>query len=157
MSYVDRNLMAGEHIVYRTRLHWILFLGPLIATLFLVIGGIAVLPRPDYRPEGLILVGLGLLAGILLMSRFITYRASEFAVSNKRVIIKVGVFRQHSTEILLTKIEAIGVDQPLLGRLFGFGTITVGGTGGTEEVFEQINAPLTFRRNVHEQTGVSRS
>jgi hypothetical protein len=28
MSYVDRNLMTGEKVVYRTRPHWILFLGP---------------------------------------------------------------------------------------------------------------------------------
>jgi hypothetical protein len=33
--------------------------------------------------------------------------------------------------LLLQKIEGIGVDQGLLGRIFGDGTITVAGVGGT--------------------------
>ena len=30
MSYVDQNLMSGESVIYRTRLHWIIFLAPMV-------------------------------------------------------------------------------------------------------------------------------
>jgi len=42
----------------------------------------------------------------------------------------------------------VGVDQTLGGRLLGFGTITVTGTGGTKEEFDRIADPLEFRRQV---------
>jgi hypothetical protein len=51
----------------------------------------------------------------------------------------------------LAKIESISVDQSLAGRMFGFGTIVVRGTGGTPEPFATIAHPLEFRRRVQEQ------
>jgi len=56
-------------------------------------------------------------------------RTSEFAVTNKRVLIKTGLVRRHSLETLLSKIESIGVAQSILGRILGFGTIVISGNG----------------------------
>jgi len=53
-----------------------------------------------------------------------------------------------SVELLLNKIEAIAVDQSLVGRMFGYGNIVVTGSGGTREAFSQIQSPLEFRRAV---------
>jgi hypothetical protein len=72
-------------------------------------------------------------------------------VTDKRVLIKLGLIGRDSLETLLTKIEAIGVDQDIRGRLFNYGTITVIGTGGTHEAFPQIAAPMEFRRQVQAQ------
>jgi uncharacterized membrane protein YdbT with pleckstrin-like domain len=82
---------------------------------------------------------------------FINYSTSEFAVTNKRVLVKVGWIRRHSIETLLTKVEGIGVNQGILGRILGYGTIVVTGTGGTKEPFHKIDAPLEFRKRVQEQ------
>ena len=43
------------------------------------------------------------------------------------------------------------VEQGLAGRLFGYGTITLTGTGGTHERFEKIADPMRFRKQVQEQ------
>ena len=76
---------------------------------------------------------------------------SEFAVTNKRVIIKVGWIRRRSLETLLTKVEGIEVNQGIWGRVFDYGTIVITGTGGSKETFARIGAPLLFRRKVQEQ------
>jgi uncharacterized membrane protein YdbT with pleckstrin-like domain len=73
-------------------------------------------------------------------------------VTTKRVIIKVGLVRRRSVELLLRQVEAIRVEQGILGRILGYGTIIVGGTGGTAEPFSEIAAPLEFRRQVQMQS-----
>jgi uncharacterized membrane protein YdbT with pleckstrin-like domain len=89
---------------------------------------------------------------IIGVERWIRFSASEFAVTNRRVLIKVGVIRRHSVELLLEKVEGIGIEQSMTGRLLNFGSIIVTGTGGTKETFHEISAPLEFRRQV--QAGV---
>ena len=56
---------------------------------------------------------------------------------------------------MLGKVEAVGVDQGLLGRVLNFGTITVTGTGGTQEQFQRIAAPLEFRKHVQAEAVAS--
>jgi uncharacterized membrane protein YdbT with pleckstrin-like domain len=77
---------------------------------------------------------------------------SEFAVTNRRVIIKVGLVSRKTVELKLDKVESIGVDQTIPGRIFGYGTIVVRGTGGTNEPFRGIARPLDFRKAVNEAT-----
>jgi uncharacterized membrane protein YdbT with pleckstrin-like domain len=74
---------------------------------------------------------------------------SEFAVTNRRVIIKVGLISRRTVELKLEKIESIGVNQSILGRIFGYGTIVVNGTGGTNEPFRGLARPLDFRKAVN--------
>lgn len=83
----------------------------------------------------------------------IDYRTSEFAVTNKRVIMKMGWISRRVLELNLHKIESVNVDQSLLGRLLGYGTITVIGTGGTRETFERLAHPVAFRKAFQEQEG----
>jgi uncharacterized membrane protein YdbT with pleckstrin-like domain len=52
---------------------------------------------------------------------------------------------------LLNKVESIQVNQDILGRILGYGSITVSGTGGTKDPFHKIDAPLEFRKKVQEQ------
>jgi uncharacterized membrane protein YdbT with pleckstrin-like domain len=42
------------------------------------------------------------------------------------------------------KIENVDVDQSLLGRIFGYGTVLVRGTGGSLEPINNIGDLLTF-------------
>jgi uncharacterized membrane protein YdbT with pleckstrin-like domain len=145
MSYIDSNLLEGERVVFRTRLHWLLFLGPVLLTIIVLFPIACLLASGTWRSYAWIPFGLGLL---IIFSAFIKRKSSDFAVTNKRIMMKVGVFRMRSIELLLSKVEAIVVDQSLLGRIFGFGNIMVTGSGGTKETFSHIQAPLEFRRAV---------
>src|ERR1035437_698856 len=57
--------------------------------------------------------------------------ATEMAVTNKRVIVKTGLANRRTIELLLTRIESIAVEEPAMGRVLGFGTVIVRGTGGS--------------------------
>ena len=77
---------------------------------------------------------------------------SEFVVTNRRVIIKQGLVQRRTLELNLQKVESIGVSQGFWGRVFGFGSLEVIGTGGTKEIFHAIADPLAFRHAVQEAT-----
>lgn len=148
MSYVDKNLMEGEEVVYRARLHpivysWAILVG-LVAVALIVVGVSTV------ALDWVVWVGVPVLviAVVLWFVRWVKVRTSEFAVTSKRILIKVGLVRRHSLELLLGKVEGIGVDQDVMGRLLGYGTIVVTGTGGTKEAFKDIARPMEFRRQV---------
>ncbi|HEX4150764.1 MAG TPA: PH domain-containing protein [Steroidobacteraceae bacterium] len=141
MSYVERNLLPNEEITYRARLHRAIYILPDCILAVAVLVGLA--------GGGWIAAGVVAVIGILsFIPPWIRASSSEFAITNKRVLIKVGLVRRHSLELLLSKVEGIGVDQTVLGRILGYGTITVSGVGGTKESFRMISSPLEFRRQV---------
>lgn len=76
--------------------------------------------------------------------------SDEFVVTNKRVIVKTGIFSRYTLEMNLNKIESVNVDQSIFGRMFGYGTITIIGTGGTKESFTDIGRPTEFRKHFQE-------
>lgn len=141
MGYVDSNLLPNEHVTYRARLSRIIYLFP---TCVLIVAVIVALAGGGWIAGGI----LGLIGLVLMVPPWIRSISSEFAVTNKRVLVKVGLVRRHSLELLLPKVEGIGVDQGIVGRILGYGTITVSGTGGTREAFRMIAKPLEFRRQV---------
>ncbi len=149
MSYIDGNLLPGEQVVFRTRLHWKLLVGPLLFAIITFLPVAWMITRGMWNNLVLLVPGLGLL---VLLAALIRRQSSEFAVTTKRVMMKGGVFSTRSVELLLSKIEAIAVHQSLGGRLFGYGDIVVTGSGGTEEAFSNIQAPLELRRAVQSVT-----
>jgi hypothetical protein len=88
---------------------------------------------------------------VVAVPAFIRRSSSVFAVTNKRVVVKVGLVRRHSTEILLRQVEGITVDQGIMGRILDFGTIVIEGTGSDRTPYRGIGAPLKFRLAVQEQ------
>lgn len=150
MGFVESNLLPNETIVYETRLHPVIYT-PAVVALLLGLGTLGVCAATAGGDSGfLVLLALMIVvvAAGLALSAWINTKASEFAVTNRRVLVKVGWLRRDSFEIVLPKVEGIGVDQGLLGRLFNFGTIDVRGTGGSRERFANIAAPLEFRKQV---------
>jgi uncharacterized membrane protein YdbT with pleckstrin-like domain len=149
VGYVERHLLPSERVLYKTRLHWVAFLKPAV----IVLAGLvlsAVIRRLWLDPPWLWLVGLVLVAvgaGSWFV-RFVEVMTSEFAVTTTRLIFKVGLVARYTTELLLSKVESIGVTQTLPGRLLNYGDLTVTGTGGAREVFRRVADPIGFRNHV---------
>ena len=126
MKYISKNLLPGESIVYRAKRHWMLYsisaLISLLAVWFLLFGAEACL-------FGLILILLLVIPFSILT--YLDIKTSEFVVTNKRVIVKVGVIRRYSLELLLSKIEGLRIEQGILGRIFDYGTVVASGTGSS--------------------------
>jgi len=144
MSYTESQLLPGERIKYQAHLHWLPFVP---AYLLGGIGVAAALAGVVLETWWLAILGLVVAVPIFLWA-YITQTTSEFSITDRRVVIKVGFIRRRTSETMLTKIETIGVEQSFLGRLVDIGTIVVMGTGGTQESFRNIANPLEFRRQV---------
>lgn len=160
MSYIEKNLIPGERVVYKTGLHWIVLLGPGLAALIFTVSGIALIvhaissSKADPNSATLFAwLGLALLvlAGVCLVAGHFARSATEMSVTNKRVVIKVGVLTRTTYELLLPKVESISVEESVLGRILGYGTVILRGTGGTPEPFLRVGHPLEFRRQVQQQ------
>ena len=139
MGYIESNLLPDETIVYKAKLHWVVFWKSIA---LIILGVIFLLIQPIIAA---IVIPIGVLA---LLSPLVDYATSEFGVTNKRVIIKVGFLRRRTLELLLRHVEAISVDQTVSGRMLNFGSVTLTGTGGVREAFDNISKPLEFRRRI---------
>ena len=128
-SYVDSNLLSGETVLYRGHISkW--SLAPLI-----LLGVV------------LLVIGVGL---IFLVWAWISYKTTEFAVTDKRIIAKTGLISRNTVEMFLDKVESLNVEQSVPGRIFDYGTVTIRGTGATSEAINNISAPLLLRKHFME-------
>ena len=151
MNYVQRVLQPDEKVIYATRLHWLIYLK---AILLLILALVCLVLASGASEPGIAIslwigaavLGLfGLLSGI---SAFIQQAATELVLTDRRVIYKTGVFKRHTMEMNRSKVETVGVDQSVLGRLLNYGTVIVRGTGGSFEPIRHIEDPLTFRNHI---------
>ena len=161
MSYVEKNLIAGEEVVFQTRHHWIVMLGSFVGGVALDVAGalglIHLLTQQQEmaasgRTAALLGAAMAVIAGSLLtLYGTMKRNATEMVVTNKRVIVKTGILTRKTFEMLLSRIESIGVEEPMWGRMLGYGTVTLRGVGGTPDEFDLIARPLEFRSHVQEQ------
>jgi uncharacterized membrane protein YdbT with pleckstrin-like domain len=151
MSYVEKNLIAGETLVYKTGVHWSVLFWPFVLVVILAAGGVYCLGWGTFAGKieiGTLLLGVAFVYALFaIMKR----NATEIAVKNRRVIIKTGMAARRSLEIMLQKVESIGVEESGWGRILGYGTMMIHGTGGTPEPFRKIAHPSEFRKRVQEQ------
>jgi uncharacterized membrane protein YdbT with pleckstrin-like domain len=152
MRYVRRVLQPGETIVYATKLHWLIYLQTILLLIAcLIIAGAALLTS-DNQSITLALEIAAIIFAVLAMATglraFIRRATTELAVTDHRVIYKSGLLSRHTIEMNRDKVESVDVDQSLLGRIFGYGTVIVRGTGGSLEPMRNIGDPLTFRSHI---------
>lgn len=151
MRYVEANLLNGETVEHVSHLHWKVYIAPLFLAVCLFTIGIVVLVS-KYTIFGLILF---IFSSLLAYTPYLIVNNSEFAVTNKRVIIKLGILKTRSLELFLSKIEGITVNQGVFGNMFNFGDIIITGSGGTKEMFSGIQSPLDFRKAVQQATDIN--
>jgi membrane protein YdbS with pleckstrin-like domain len=161
MTYVTSNMVPGETLIYETRLHWIVMLGHLVVgCLLLGVPGVLLLAyaasHTSMDSTDLHVMEAGgvalLAAGLIVILIGVTRRnATEMAVTNHRVVIKKGLLSRKTIEMLLNKVESIEISEAAVGRMLGYGTIVIIGTGGTTEPFHKMAHPLEFRSHVQQQ------
>ena len=147
MSYIESQLLPGEVIKYRGHLHRSLFAPAFIFAVLAILALLIALEAGDWP----VFYALAASAVVAYIWAQIIYTTSEFAVTNKRVVIKVGWLRRRTVETMLSKVEGINVDQSFVGRMLGYGSIIITGTGGSQEPFRNIGSPFEFRRQVQAQ------
>lgn len=148
---VTKASSEPETVIHKEHIHWAMFINPVI---LLVLGVLTMLPGflerdlSTFICVGAPFVALALLAMLRLV---IVYFTHEFVLTNKRIVIKTGLLSRNTFEVLLTKVEGIGVSQPLFGRIFGYGSIVITGTGGAKQIFRGMKKPVEFRELIEAQ------
>ncbi len=151
MSYVEDNLIDGEKLIFKTGVHWTVLFWPFVLVAVVLGGGIAIWVVGRF--VGKIELGTLLVASALVYCLYAVMRrnATEIAVTSRRVIVKTGMVDRRSLEIMLPNVESIGIDEPFWGRILGYGSVVIHGTGGTPDPFRKIAHPAAFRKHVQEQ------
>lgn len=146
MSYLSQVLQPDEEVLAIGHMHWIVYFRG-IALLLLALG-CWFLQAPEgiiqlaFRGLGLVLAAYGFLS---LTASWIEKWTTEVAVTDRRVIHKRGLIRRETGEMNMDKVESVVVDQSILGRILGYGSIVVRGTGAGIEGLHHISDPLTLR------------
>jgi hypothetical protein len=164
MSYIERNLLENEQIVRQGHRHWIVFVWPII---WLTIGLILLMPNVvklgvDIIPVQFVslinvtvfqkLIFLPFLLGMVTgIGAVLNYFVSEIALTNIRVLMKIGLIKRVSIEIPLRNVATIRVVQGLWGRLFNYGTIEICDVGNVCLIFRRLVEPVLFRSEIEEE------
>jgi uncharacterized membrane protein YdbT with pleckstrin-like domain len=123
MSYIEQSLSAGEKIEGLFKLHWTAWI-PVWLWALLVI----TLPIALYV--------------------FLRLKYQEQGVTNKRVVLKKGIVSRQTEEMKLKSIETVEIDQGVMGRMLGFGTVKVTGRGLSDILFKCIDDPMGVKRMI---------
>ena len=158
MSYIDQSLGDGETVIARARFPWFYgvsawssFLIPLVLLVFLYWEASQHPPIDSSNTYflGMCLVALWLVYGLYTGIRMMVIRATtEIGVTSHRFVEKRGVFSMKTSEIALPNIEGVKVNQSFLGRIFGYGTVKIEGTGVDATTTPEIADPVGFVRAI---------
>lgn len=150
-GYVDKALVEGEHVIARAYYHWINWFWPVMAVLIpLAIQIVSwTLVELEHR-EWLNYLTLGLLVmgALYFLWEFIRMNETEVAVTDRRFIRKTGWISRDTSEIELRSVEEVNLKQTILGRILGYGTITIRGTGAGIVTSPGISRPKVFQKAI---------
>jgi uncharacterized membrane protein YdbT with pleckstrin-like domain len=128
VSYIEDSLSAGEKVEALFKLHWFAWV-PMYLWLIL----------------GIVTFGL---TWLVALYEFLRLKFIEQGVTNKRVVLKKGIFSRKTEEMKLASIETVEINQGVWGRIFGFGTIKVTGRGISDVVYKGIDDPMAVKRQI---------
>jgi membrane protein YdbS with pleckstrin-like domain len=156
MGYADKNLAPGETILYRARYHWIIYRFTIVLLILgAALGAAALYARKSQagdevgRPVAILAAAFVVVALIAYLVRRFRSSLDEFVVTNRRVIRKVGFYAREIQQAPLEKIQDITVEQGVLARMLGYGTVIV--ETASEKgmlVFPSIASPDSLRNHV---------
>jgi len=150
-SYIDKALVEGETVIARAHYHWLNWVVPSLALLVPVLlqilswiyVGSGTRAWLNYITIGLIIAG-----GIYCLWQVIRIRATEIAVTDRRFIHKTGWIGRNTAEIELRSIEEVGLKMTVMGRIFGYGTLTIRGTGAGIVESKGLDDPKVFQKAI---------
>jgi uncharacterized membrane protein YdbT with pleckstrin-like domain len=147
MSYIKHVLQPGETVRYQGSTHWMLYFPAILLTAAGIV--ILILTRGAPQPYGVLLTIACFLVAVILAVRAWWLRwNTEIAVTDRRVIYVHGFFDRQSVEVHMNQVESVDVDQTLLGRLFGYGDVTIHGTGNTYDPLRAVDRPIALRNEI---------
>ena len=145
MGYIEKHLMQDEKVVSKAKLHWIVYLGPGLVALLAI--GLLFISDFSWLLRICLMLGVWLCALIWAVA---IDGGKQYVVTTRRIIFKHGIIKRSSLELLLRKCEGIKVEQSIMGRILGYGTVLVT-TGEATNRYDYIRHPVTFSTCINQQ------
>jgi uncharacterized membrane protein YdbT with pleckstrin-like domain len=127
MRYIDQSLAPGETVIQRGKWPTLFWVGAWLA---------------------LLVLGIAIVGVVIFIAVAVHMLTTDFAVTNRRVVIKRGWFNRRTQELAVESVEGVSLQQSLIARLFGYGRVIVTGTGEGTLIFPPMAHPVTFRRAI---------
>jgi len=162
----DKDLLAGEKLIYRARIHWF---GYLKAVLLMGIASYLLFIEPplflkvymdkvDFLRDKfdyvkIVLWVLLLIGGGQLLQTLWKQLTTKVIITSQRTLARQGLWAQRETEIAHKKFEHIEIKRGFWGIVFGFGHVKMRGTrgrgvGGLNIIIKQLAAPTRFEKEL---------
>ena len=151
MSYYQKVLQPGETVRQVARLHWITFaraIGVLIAAVCVLALALSYGTHEQQQAGLYVALALGAIGVLLWIGAAMRRVGVEMVVTDRRVIYKRGFIHRYTVEMNVSKIETVDVLQSFWGRLLGYGTVLIRGTGSTFEPLPRVAHPLALRNAI---------
>ncbi|HEV2695004.1 MAG TPA: PH domain-containing protein [Verrucomicrobiae bacterium] len=148
-----------EITLAKVRLHWgifipaimslvaMLFVGIMLAFLFHAIGSVFNQSNQptSWLPQLMFFVILAIPVAFLFLQAWLIYSKADITLTNRRLVFNNGLFyARMSGELPLENIETIFIFESVLGRIFGWGSVTVTSIGGGRFPLRHISSPREF-------------
>ena len=117
---VDRD----EEVCLEARRHGIVLTAPLVWAIVIAgAGGVLTTARWPLSVAGAILVGLSAFVALRAVWR---WERTKVVVTTDKVFVVNGTWRRRARAVRLAAVEAVELEQTLVGQLLGYGTLVVG-------------------------------
>ena len=156
MSFVKKNLNAGETIALDMHPHWWYFAEPAMVLLAAIVVGIILIVKD---PTGFFgtsakWIGIGLLVvgALWLVRRYMKWVSTNFVITSQRVIFRQGIVAKTGIEIPLERVNNVNFSQNIFERMLGAGDLLIesGGEDGQQR-FTDIRHPDKVQNLIHAQ------
>jgi uncharacterized membrane protein YdbT with pleckstrin-like domain len=121
------SIEREEEIRLDARPHGIALVRPLLRPLALVGAGVVlVVIGQTYWVAGVAGAGLLVVAATLAFRAVLGWDRTRLLLTSERLTVAYGVTRRKSASVALAHAPALELEQGILGRLFGYGTLVAG-------------------------------
>lgn len=134
VGFPENILTDDEHVSMHLHPHWREMARPVLVLLLgiaAVVAGFLWLPDGDGGQIALYVIGAVALVLVLWLTvwPWIMWRTTNYVFTNERVILQHGIFHRERRDIPLHRVNDHTMNQTLLDRMFGCGTLVIESAG----------------------------
>ena len=144
MGYKALALNDNEEVMIELRKHVLALARSLIG--FLALSGLVIFLYSVTGQWWLLLVWFWFV--LIFFARYINYRQERFLITTQRVVFRHGTFEISTYEIPLTNVTAVISRQGIIGRLAGYGTLSIEHSDNKMSVYEMLPKPELIKREL---------
>ena len=144
MGYKALALNDNEEVMIELRKHVLALARSFIG--FLALSGLVIFLYSVTGQWWLLLVWFWF--ALIFFARYINYRQERFLITTQRVVFRHGTFEISTYEIPLTNVTAVISRQGIIGRLAGYGTLSIEHSDNKMSVYEMLPKPELIKREL---------